>query len=172
MKKECCPAYGTTCNQCSGKNHFASMCKKGQGQSQVCHVDDNEELLTINTDRKRLFSHLSANGRAVRFLLDCGATVNLLPMNMAEQINPGLTRLSPSKSTLRMSDSTALQTAGMLQAQVQHPVTGQEQTLDFYVALKHNQLSSGSTRVYSSSCCRGEPVCHTCNCRDVITVHS
>jgi hypothetical protein len=109
----------------------------------VCHVDDEEELLAINTNRKRLFSHLNVDGKAVRFLLDCGAPVNLLPKNMAEQINPGLTRLSPAKSTLHMLDNTALQTAGMLQAQVQHPVTGQELTLDFYVALKHSQAILG-----------------------------
>lgn len=143
MKKDACPAYGKTCNKCSGKNHFASVCKsRSEKHSQVCNVDD-EELLAIETDRKRLYSRLEVEGKTVRFLLDCGATVNLLPISFVQQINPGLTRLTPATSTLRMFDNTALQTAGMLKARVQHPTTGHMLQLDFYVATMHSQAILG-----------------------------
>ena len=105
----------------------------------MCNVDDDEQLLTIVSDRKHLFPHLTVDGRAVHFLLDCSATVNLLPMSIAQQINPGLMRLSPAKFTLRIFDSPALQTAGKLEAIVQQPITGQQINLDFYVAVKHSQ---------------------------------
>ncbi len=77
-------------------------------QSQVYTVDDDEQLLTIVSDRTRLFSYLNVNGKAMRFLLDCGGNVNLLPRSTTKQINSGLMRFSPAKSTLRMLDSMAL----------------------------------------------------------------
>ena len=120
------------------------MCHtKTKSQSQVCNVDDDKQLLTIVSDRKRLFSHLNEDGRTVRFLLDCGATVNLSHMSVAQQINPGLMCLSPAESTLGMFDSTASQTAGMIEAAMQHPITGQQMTSDFYVAIKHIQAILG-----------------------------
>ena len=42
-----------------------------------------------------------------------------------------------------MFDSTMLQTAGMLEAAVQHPITGQQMILDFYVAVKYSQAILG-----------------------------
>ena len=89
MRKESCPAFGKTCNVCSGKNHFAasSVCKKAK--QEVCRLnddlsdDDDEELMTVGVDpsEPRWFTRLLINGRReVRFLIDCGATVNMLPV--------------------------------------------------------------------------------------------
>ena len=37
-KRENCPAYGKTCNSCSGENHFASMCPKAASKGKRVHA--------------------------------------------------------------------------------------------------------------------------------------
>ena len=71
-----------------------------QKRMQVCRIE-NEELLVGQTgNRKRLFSHLKVDSHSAQFLLDCGATVNLLPMATAQLINAGLTRRTSARSAL------------------------------------------------------------------------
>ena len=154
-QKEACPAYGQACRQCGKMNHFASCClmKQQTGNfrqgtvvtettgSVTCQQNPTiEELLTITgVDRKRLFSRLIVCDRSVRFQLDCGATVNLLPLTFVRSIDPNLKSQRPAASTLRMYDQSILQTGGMMSAQVTHPLTKQVSMLEFYVATKHNQ---------------------------------
>ena len=108
----------------------------------ICHLsaEPDEELLTIRgVDRKRLFSRLIVCDRSLRFRLDCGATVNLLPFSFVRSIDPHLESMRPAASTLRMYDQSILETEGMMSAQVTHPLTKQVSMLEFYVATKHNQ---------------------------------
>ena len=40
-KREKCPAWGKTCDNCKGRNHFKSKCKKVNAVSQVQDVDND-----------------------------------------------------------------------------------------------------------------------------------
>ena len=67
---------------------------------------------------------MNIEGKLVNLLLDCGATVNILPVEDAVAINPKLTRLRPAATKLRMYDNTELKTLGVLTATLDHPTTG------------------------------------------------
>ena len=97
--------------------------------------DADEELLTLSSvHRKRLYLSLIVSGRQVRFLVDGGATVNLLPVGLAREMDSQLTNFRREESTLRKFDNTALKTEGMLTTRVEHSVNRQARILDFYIA--------------------------------------
>ena len=97
--KESCPAYGQKCRKCSKLHHFAKVCKSSGSLTanthskhrDVCQIDGEELLALHATDKKRAYCNLKVEGRSVKFLLDCGATVNVLPLEDAAAINPKLT---------------------------------------------------------------------------------
>jgi hypothetical protein len=150
MKKESCPAFGKTCNVCSGKNHFpaSSVCKKAK--QEVCRLyDDDEELMTVGVDpsEPRWFTRLLIHGRRdVRFLIDCGATVSMLPVADVRALGC-ICDVRPSSNKLRMFDRSALKTSGIVTLTVRHPKTGS----DF-------SLVSMSTNVMNKPCWALRPV--------------
>jgi hypothetical protein len=76
-------------------------------------------------------------------MLDCGATVNLLPFTDASTVNAKLTALRPAEKRLTMYDGTELKTLGMLTATLEHPLSGKRKRMDFYVAATHNRAILG-----------------------------
>lgn len=126
-----CPAYGHACKQCGKANHWAVVCRsKPTNDVRQLHADATLMALD-NFTSKRIFSHLYVDGRKVKFLLDCGATVNLLPRSVTTSM--GRTDLRPPRSTLRMFDGNELRTVGILTASLQHPRTKVSLDVDFYV---------------------------------------
>lgn len=152
-KKESCPAYKKRCKKCQRLHHFAKVCRSSSAstgrygqQKEVCQIDgdDTEELLALHTaDTKRAYCNLNVDGRSVHFLLDCGATVNVLPLEDASAINPKLTALRPAETRLTMFDNTELKTVGVLNAVLQHPKSGKQRRMLFYVAAQHNRAILG-----------------------------
>lgn len=138
--KTSCPAFGKTCKKCGRRNHFSSVCRSTD-RPNVCElVESDNEVLAVDGERcTRLYSRLNVGNRTIRFLLDCGATVNLLPAPLIDQLGPVAQTVRPSESNLRMFDDTRLQTDGMVTLPVTHPKTGQTELLDFYIAKTHNQ---------------------------------
>jgi len=97
------------CRRCGLKNHFSSVCNnkideyRGRG-ARVHHlqdgVDDEQLLALTNVNSKRIYARLIVDGRPVRFMLDCGATVSLLSKDIADLIDPNRLRRQPPKSML------------------------------------------------------------------------
>ena len=90
-------------------------------------------------DTDRWYTRLKINDRSVRFLLDCGATVNLL---LAEAFVRSIGRIGdvrPSTATLRMFDKSKLQTSGVITLSVHQPHTLSTHELQLHVATKHDQ---------------------------------
>jgi len=111
----------------------------------VCDIE-TEELLTLgNGDNVRAYCHLNVNGKSVHFMLDCGATVNVLPFIDASSVNPGFTALRPAEARLTMFDGQELKILGMMTASVEHPRTGKRRRIEFYVAATHDQSILGMT---------------------------
>ena len=73
--------------------------------------------LETNTDR--WYSRLNISDRTVRFLLDCGATVNLLPTSFVRSIGR-MDGVRTSPTTLRMFDKSELQTSGVITLSLHH----------------------------------------------------
>ena len=137
--KEACPAYGQICRACSRRHHFQHMCKSKPAKSRVYELHDEVLLSLSSNTSRRLYSTLNVDGHSVRFLLDCGSTVNLLPKSLVVASVGDRSRILPPTAKLRMFDNTELQTAGMMTATVQHPVTQHTVTMNFYITTTHQQ---------------------------------
>ena len=131
--KHNCPAYGSTCSACGRRNHWAAACEsETQPPKDVKQLSDDESLLALDTaDSRRIYSNVYVNGKKIRFLLDCGSTVNIIPKSIATSL--GQTTLRPPRSTLRMFDRTQLPSVGMFTATLRHPLTAVEFDAEFYV---------------------------------------
>jgi len=74
------------------QNHFESICmSKAAGSQSTRHdvndLDADEELLTLgDAGSYRWRTHLIIGDRKISFLLDCGATVNLIPASLIRAI--------------------------------------------------------------------------------------
>ena len=79
--------------------------------------------------------------------MDSGSSVNLLPASFVSQLTPTAWNIRRPEAKLRMFDGTQLQTDGMVTLEVTHPMTGQSEQLDFYIATKHKQPLIGILRL-------------------------
>ena len=97
-----CPAQGKTCSYCKKQNHFTRCCKSRlknqQNREKVNTVkddtssDDSSEEFVYCMDKtkahsKKLEAKLTINGQEVLFLIDTGASVNILDEKSFEKIN-------------------------------------------------------------------------------------
>lgn len=100
--------------------------------------ETNESLLALdNATSKRIYSNLYVNDRKVRFLLDCGCTVNLLPQSIVSAMK---LQMRPARATLRMFDATELPSLGMVKATLRHPRIGGQSSMDFYVTEREDPI--------------------------------
>ena len=91
-KKEKCPAWGKDCTKCKKKNHSASVCK---GRINMIEDDDSaeENVLSVTEgeingvkqgDTKApIWANMVVLGKRIRFQVDPGATVSVLPKKYA-----------------------------------------------------------------------------------------
>ena len=137
--KQSCPAYGQVCTKCSKRNHFAVVCQSKSNNT--CEYLTEESLLSLDgVVDKRCYSHVIVDGRRVKFLLDCGSTVNLLPSSILPSIGKRTSDLRPPRSSLRMFDRTELRTVGMLTADLTHPRTKTVISVEFYVTEREEPI--------------------------------
>ena len=147
LEEEACPAYGQTCRRCQKKNHYESVCQskksgKTDAQRAVHELEADQELLVLGDSdtADRWYTRLKIGNKTVRFLLDCGATVNLLPEALVRSIGRmHEVRKSTTSTTLKMFGRCELQTRGVSTLSIQHPRTSRCHDLEFYVAAKHDQ---------------------------------
>ena len=83
-------------------------------------------------------------GNTVRFQLDCGATVNLIPHKLLTKALGSSVICRPPETELLMFDKTKLKTIGMITASITNPKTQQCRRMDFYVTDNHRQPILGS----------------------------
>ena len=135
LKKEMCPAYGKLCKSCGERNHFAksSRCAlKGRKVQCISHDDDAAAAAWIGAVSEKGQSLLTATlkiaDQSVRFQLDSGAEVNLLPQRYvdAAQIQPTTTRL-------RMWNGSLHRPVGKVNCSISNPATGEVHDAEFVV---------------------------------------
>ena len=151
FKKELCSAYGKECKSCHKMNHFASVCKAKREAVRVCNDDDSdgESIFALHSSdniqyKRKLFANLTVGHSEVRFQLDCGATVNILPERVAREALGHSLMIRPAEATLSMYDRSELRTVGMCTAVVIHPKTKEKFVLDFYITKTHDVPILGS----------------------------
>jgi hypothetical protein len=151
FKKELCPAFGKTCKQCHEKNHFMNSLACASNSRNVHAVDHGEVEDEESSDDELIFKLESVSGisrdnakavycqmmvdeKPLKFQIDCGATVNVLPLkNVPEKF---LQNLKPSTVTLRMWNDTLVNSHGSCIIPVKNPKTGKKYRVVFIVVEK------------------------------------
>lgn len=159
--KNKCPALGKRCSKCGKENHFAVKCKskldKWRGGKQVHHVteqnsEDYEDIMSVTAteiqtvtnkgDREdkakssQLFAGMLVEKKLVKFQIDCGATCNIIPINL---VNPD-TQMEHTKKVLVMYNKTKLYPLGKCKVKVRNPRNQKLYQLEFVVVDKDCRL--------------------------------
>lgn len=151
-----CPAYGKSCKKCGKENHFAVKCKsklekekKYDKRTRKVHQmtdqdseEEYEDVMSITTrgrqtteDRNdkakhsQLFAGMLVGRKLVRFQIDCGATCNVIPINL---LNPD-TKLGSTKKVLVMYNKSKLHPLGKCKVKVRNPRNHKLYQLEFVV---------------------------------------
>ena len=96
-KKESCFAWNKSCNACGISNHFSgsSVCrgKKKTGSGVVHTVEEFSDedvyffhIESPNTVHRKIFASMQLRDEQIQFQLDCGATINILPLDNYQQV--------------------------------------------------------------------------------------
>eukprot|EP00794_Sanderia_malayensis_P014499 gene14499-16006_t len=155
-----CPAQGKTCSYCNRKNHFTRCCKqRAKKQEQKVHTVATKESNTSSDESsdqyvycmenkmentKKLQSALIIKGQKVLFLVDKGASVNIMDENSFNKINRKTgTPIKLKQSKVRVyayGSKTPLEMMGEFEETIE---TNQRITLaKFHVAREPPQLNN------------------------------
>ena len=146
-KKELCPAWQHKCSACGEMNHFSAACRnpKTNQQQQKKRVHNVEESLCAKHDDedsdeylfsvesvasvqaksspKKIYASMRLRDETVKFQVDCGATVNILPADVYQKVfsDPQLSRLEKSETTLVMFNQSELKPLGCVKVETTNP---------------------------------------------------
>ena len=150
-KTDRCPAQGKQCNKCGRYNHFANKClsKKVinvhdvERRSENEHESDHEFVIDcIQCDKdspsgNQAFCTLSVGSKqkSVKFKLDTGSQVNILPKSVFESLGGCLESLDSPNETLSAYDNNRLESLGRCHLRCVHQKDRykKENTLAFHV---------------------------------------
>ena len=138
-----CPAWGQECNKCGKANHFAKQCKtkKLTASTFVRNVDHTEDV-SSNSDSSEVFVNVVSHNpsrdikcemivadRRVTFLVDTGASANLLPLcNL-----PKTAVVSPTDRQLTMWNGTQLSPVGTCRIWLRNPSNKKRYNVEFVI---------------------------------------
>ena len=182
-KKEKCPAWGKTCDKCGAKNHFSVVCNKHrppphhkkprdtrkdrQSRSNVNMNYEQEEsdsddyclmVESVNSvyqkkSPKKIFSIMVVKETSVKFQLDSGATVNILPVEIYHEVqkDPELKHLKNTQSTLVMFNNSELKPLGTVELQTRNPKNGECYLIEYTVVSNGFKALLGASSIQQLS---------------------
>ena len=148
-KKELCPAWGKTCSLCKRDNHFKQCCKFNKETRKVHALDDahvygsNESLDSSGTEsincveiavnaventKGALFAEMMLDGKSMKFQIDSGATVNVLPRKYVTE-----STIQPHNLTLKMYNQSTLKAVGKTKVILRNPQNKKKYRVEFVV---------------------------------------
>ncbi|XP_064111370.1 uncharacterized protein LOC135218851 [Macrobrachium nipponense] len=97
-RKEKCPAHGKKCTKCGKYNHYAVKCKSRKinyvsGNDNDFDVSSSDEseceyLFKVSSKKDKLIeADFEVNGKIIKFQVDCGASVNVIPQYLIPNVN-------------------------------------------------------------------------------------
>ena len=141
MRKELCPAWGRTCSSCHKRNHFraSEMCdvhavNHGDDSSDASSVESIStvtvnDVHAVHTQSGPVYCKMIVNDHPVKFQIDCGATVNLLPQ---KYLGPSNT-IRPEQVQLQMWNKSRLQSLGRCKLKTYNPATKVKYNVDYVI---------------------------------------
>ncbi|KAK3763364.1 hypothetical protein RRG08_031862, partial [Elysia crispata] len=97
-----CPAKGKTCLNCKKPNHFAKVCRslKRADVKQVAEDNsDSDGVFTLQSGKKVPTTTVMINNHAIKFVVDTGASVNVITNTAYKALSPR-PKLSPSSTSV------------------------------------------------------------------------
>ena len=140
-KKEKCPAYGKTCENCGKKNHFKIKCPMNHSEKRVNAIhecDDSQEseseveyVLKVSNNSlgsRDIMAQMEIEGKVVSFQVDCGATTNVIPRSLVPD-----KELSPSHTPLHMWNNTTIVPIGKCRVMLRNCKNKKKYSVEFTV---------------------------------------
>ena len=137
LKKQC-PAFGKQCRKCNKLNHFAKCCRgakrkveaveqsESSPKSDLMFVGaiDHNKKTELGTDE--CYTTLDIDGHSVKFKVDTGSQVNILPSSVYKQLK---VRSKLAKPTTRLTTYSGED----LTVQGHTSLHSQDKLIDFYI---------------------------------------
>ncbi|XP_061170925.1 uncharacterized protein LOC133180410 [Saccostrea echinata] len=129
--------------KCSQMNHFSTKCPLLQPRrghiKQINNGTSDEEFIlmieNVNSIEEKLYAEIQIEGKTVRFQLDCGSTVNVLPEEIYKQVcsDPHLSMLQKADMTLVMFNKTECHLLGKRRLSVRNPKNNKRYNIEIVV---------------------------------------
>ena len=156
FKKEKCPAWGTKCLNCGGRNHFAKVCRKSKKaqrpDASIKQIETEEAsdsgssdvdfITSITTTISAVNSGCSSTSgsakemeignQAVTFQIDCGASINIIMEGLI-----GNSVVTPTSKRLVMWNKTEITPRGATGIVLRNPKNRKKYSVEF-VVVKEN----------------------------------
>ena len=148
--KEQCPAWGKSCRSCGVRNHFANVCCKvkktdlhaiteqdGEESTNVEYVtsvtlvhDNIHQVSETNVSPfiNEIYAELIITKTPIKFQIDCGATINILPEKYVQGCN-----LKPTSKRLRMWNNLEVIPQGTTRIIARNPRNNKRYSIEFVV---------------------------------------
>ena len=148
LEKGKCPAWGAKCTKSGGRNHFETQCttppKKINSLIEESSDDSNVKYITRIVVRpetvhtvthatypKEIYTEMVVNKRHMKFQVDSGASVNVIPVRFVADNN-----LQRTTKTLQMWNETTLNPLGSYQIILKNPKNKKKFSVEFLVVDK------------------------------------
>ncbi|XP_064107989.1 uncharacterized protein K02A2.6-like [Macrobrachium nipponense] len=138
-RKEKCPAHGKKCTKCGKYNHYAVKCKSRKinyvsGNDNDFDVSSSDEseceyLLKVSSKKDKLIeADFEVNGKIIKFQVDCGASVNVIPQYLIPNVN-----LKPCDTTLEVWTLDTVRPKGKCRLVIRNCKNRKKYNLEFLV---------------------------------------
>ena len=132
--KKQCPAFGKQCRKCNKLNHFAKCCRSTKRKIEAVGSSPKSDLFVGAIDHNNrtelgadeCYTTLNVEGHSVKFKVDTGSQVNILPNSLYKQWN---VQSQLAKSTTRLTSYSGED----LKVQGCTSLRCQKKLIDFYI---------------------------------------
>ncbi|CAB3993402.1 PREDICTED: uncharacterized protein K02A2.6-like, partial [Paramuricea clavata] len=143
-----CPAKGKTCRLCGKLNHFAVTCRSSPQKQQHRH-HESDKCQTVKYVNEENASDIT-NLAKVKFIIDTGATVNLLEEKDFEALKPEIKLQHSSINIYPYKSDKLLRVLGKLTATVYVESRKRIDAAEFFVVSNNGRLG-GSLLSYNTA---------------------
>lgn len=148
FEKGKCPAWGAKCTKCGGRNHFETQCMtpprklhslrdESSDDSDVEYITsvvvqpETVHAVTQGNYPKEIYTEMVVNKKTVKFQVDSGASVNVIPVQFVAD-----DKLESTTKTLQMWNDTILKPLGSCRIILQNPKNKKKFSVEFLVVDK------------------------------------
>lgn len=165
-----CPAYGKTCSCCRKKGHFTTQCNKKTRKVHLMHdsldshndeySSDEDYSLGKNCKLATLICSLSSNNgwvqdckinnHNIRFKIDTGADISILPFSVLKQIGIGTDKLKPCRLNISAYGGFRIKPEGTIKLTL---TTGELSHVLTFVVVRETRVMKKVTPILGVGAC-------------------